>query len=100
MKNTNTKTETEADIEKQAENAVKDLFAHSNILMLYNDNKNSFDWVIDCLRKYCKHTTDQATQCAYIVHYKGKCDIKRGDYDTLEPICTALLENGLKAKIE
>lgn len=97
MKN---ETGTKTRIDQEAEDAVKELLSHNNILMLYNDDKNTFDHVIDCLRHYCKHTTDQATQCAYIVHYKGKCDIKRGSYDTLEPICTALLENGLKAKIE
>lgn len=93
-------TNTEISVEKEAEEAVRDLLSHSNILMLYNDDHNSFDWVIKCLQLYCKHNEHQALQCAYIVHYKGKCDIKHGSYETLEPICTALLEHGLKAKIE
>jgi ATP-dependent Clp protease adaptor protein ClpS len=94
------KNEVKTDIDKEAEDAVKDLLGNSNILMLYNDDHNTFDFVIDCLLAYCGHTIDQATQCTMLVHYKGKCDIKRGSYDTLEPICTALLKSGLKAKIE
>jgi ATP-dependent Clp protease adaptor protein ClpS len=61
---------------------------------------NTFDWVIETFMKYLGHTEEQATQCAWIIHYKGKCQVKVGDYDTLKPMCEALLENGLKAKIE
>jgi ATP-dependent Clp protease adaptor protein ClpS len=97
MKNNTT---TEINIEKEAEDAVKDLLDENKVLMLYNDDHNTFDHVSNCLQLYCAHTMNQALQCAYIVHYKGKCDVKHGSYDKLEPICTALLEHGLKAKIE
>jgi ATP-dependent Clp protease adaptor protein ClpS len=69
-------------------------------LILYNDDVNTFDHVIDVLVKYCKHEVTQAEQCAYIVHYNGKCQVKRGTFKNLKPICEAMLENGLTAKIE
>ena len=69
-------------------------------LILYNDDVNTFDHVIEELVKYCEHSLIQAEQCAHIVHNNGKCQIKRGDYDTLKPICSALLDGGLSAVIE
>lgn len=69
-------------------------------LILYNDDVNTFDWVIECLVGICKHTPIQAEQCAWIVHHKGKCDVKHGSYEELEPMCTALLDKGLSAEIE
>ena len=71
----------------------------SRHLVLFNDDVNSFDHVINMLVKYCKHEPMQAEQCAYIVHYSGKCEIKNGTFEELEPICTALLESGLSAEI-
>ena len=59
-----------------------------------------FDFVINQLIKYCKHEPIQAEQCAYLVHHKGKCQVKTGVYDELMPVCSALLENGLTAEIE
>ena len=69
-------------------------------LILYNDDVNTFDHVINQLMKYCEHSMIQAEQCAHIVHNNGKCQIKRGEFDTLKPICEALLEKGLSAVIE
>lgn len=69
-------------------------------LILYNDDHNTFDFVIECLVKVCKHEMIQAEQCTYLVHYKGKCAVKHGEYEKLEPMCTALLDRGLSAKIE
>ena len=69
-------------------------------LILYNDEVNSFDHVIDCLMKYCKHTAEQAEQCSLIVHYRGKCNVKNGSAATLKPICEALCRKGLSASIE
>jgi ATP-dependent Clp protease adaptor protein ClpS len=69
-------------------------------IVLYNDDVNTFDHVIDCLMKYCKHDAQQAEQCALLVHTKGKCAVKSGDYSTLQPLCEALCENGLSAQIE
>lgn len=69
-------------------------------LILYNDDVNTFDHVINCLMKYCNHDAQQAEQCAWLVHTKGKCAVKSGDYSSLEPLCTALCDNGLSAAIE
>lgn len=69
-------------------------------LIVYNDDYNTFDHVIDSLIKVCKHDAIQAEQCTHLVHYKGKCQVKRADYHTLEPMCTALLDRGISAEIE
>lgn len=68
-------------------------------LVLYNDDHNTFDWVIDCLVNVCGHDVIQAEQCAYIVHFSGKCSVKTGGLEKLRPMCEALLEKGLSAKI-
>jgi len=70
------------------------------MIILYNDDVNSFDTVIDALMKYCEHTEQQAHQCAMIVHNNGKIDVKRGTYNKLRPIYEALLDAGLSVKIE
>lgn len=69
-------------------------------IVLYNDDVNTFDHVIDSLVEVCRHNLLQAEQCTYLVHYAGKCSVKSGTYDKLEPICQALLDRGLSAKIE
>ncbi len=71
-----------------------------NKIVLFNDEVNTFDHVIDMLVAACDHTPIQAEQCSLIVHYKGKCNVKSGDYDDLKPRCTALLEAGLTAEIQ
>ncbi|MGB0377032.1 MAG: ATP-dependent Clp protease adaptor ClpS [Flavobacteriaceae bacterium] len=68
-------------------------------LILYNDDVNTFDHVIETLVKVCDHTYEQAEQCAYIVHFSGQCSVKSGTYEDLEPRCTALLDAGLSAEI-
>lgn len=69
-------------------------------LIIYNDDVNTFDYVIDALVKVCRHEMLQAEQCTYLIHHMGKCAVKRGDYNKLEPMCTALLDRGLSAVIE
>jgi ATP-dependent Clp protease adaptor protein ClpS len=69
-------------------------------LIVWNDDVNTFDWVIESLIEICNHTETQATQCAYIVHYNGKCDAKKGDFETLKPMCEALIDRGISATIE
>jgi ATP-dependent Clp protease adaptor protein ClpS len=71
-----------------------------NKIVLFNDEVNTFDHVIDMLVAACDHTPVQAEQCSLIVHYKGKCNVKSGEYKDLEPRCTALLEAGLTAEIQ
>ena len=70
------------------------------VIIVYNDDHNTFPHVITCLVKYCGHTMEQAEQCATIIHHNGKTDVKRGDLKKLKPIKEALCENGLNAKIE
>ncbi len=69
-------------------------------IVVYNDDVNTFDFVIETLIKYCGHEPEQAVQCTYLIHYKGSCAVKNGSYVKLKPICEALLEKGLTAKIE
>ena len=71
----------------------------NNEIVLYNDDVNTFDHVIETLIRVCSHTSEQAEQCALIVHYKGKCTVKTGDYKELRPQCSQLLEAGLSAEI-
>jgi len=68
-------------------------------IILFNDDIHSFDFVIDSLIDVCKHTPIQAEQCTYLVHYKGKCGVKTGEFDELKPCCTRLLNLGLSAEI-
>jgi len=69
-------------------------------LMLYNDEVNTFEHVIDCLIKVCGHSKEQAEQCTYLVHYKGKCDVKRGGLKELTPFLASLGDKGLTADIK
>lgn len=68
-------------------------------IVLFNDDVNTFDFVIDSLIEVCEHTLEQAEQCTILVHYKGKCTVKTGEYEELKPRCTRLLEKGLSAEI-
>ncbi|MFA5620683.1 MAG: ATP-dependent Clp protease adaptor ClpS [Weeksellaceae bacterium] len=70
-----------------------------NVIVLHNDDVNTFDFVIASLIEVCQHTPEQAEQCTWLVHFKGKCEVKTGSFDFLEPMCTALLERGLSAEI-
>ena len=68
-------------------------------LILFNDDVNTFDHVIETLVSVCNHTYEQAEQCAYIVHFSGKCAVKKGKYSYLEPLCLKLLQADLSAEI-
>jgi len=68
-------------------------------IILFNDDVNTFDHVIETLIDVCEHTPEQAEQCSLIVHYNGKCTVKTGEYDDLKPRCTRLLQAGLNAEI-
>ncbi|KAA3625602.1 MAG: ATP-dependent Clp protease adaptor ClpS [Flavobacterium sp.] len=70
-----------------------------NQIVLYNDEVNTFDHVIEMLIHACDHTPEQAEQCSLIVHYKGKCTVKTGPFEDLKPRCTILLNAGLSAEI-
>ncbi|MGB5388469.1 MAG: ATP-dependent Clp protease adaptor ClpS [Eudoraea sp.] len=70
-----------------------------NEIVLFNDEVNTFEHVIYTLVDVCEHTPEQAEQCSLIVHYKGKCTVKTGEYKELEPRCSKLLQAGLSAEI-
>jgi ATP-dependent Clp protease adaptor protein ClpS len=69
-------------------------------LIVYNDDVNSFDWVIDSFEDVLQHTKDQAEQLAVIIHYKGKATVKTAPYSVLKPKQEALCDRGLSAVIE
>lgn len=69
-------------------------------LILYNDDYNTFDWVIDSLMAVCEHSFEQAEQCSLIVHYKGKCVIKEGTKEKLQQMREALIDRGLNVTLE
>jgi Uncharacterized conserved protein len=68
-------------------------------LILYNDDVNTFDYVIDSLIEVCGHEPEQAAQCAMITHFKGKCDVKKGSFDYLRPMKQELINRNLSATI-
>ena len=78
----------------------KDNVSEENILILHNDDVHSFDYVINALIDICEHNYEQATQCTIIVHYKGKCDIKKGSFNVLKTMKDALIERELNATID
>jgi ATP-dependent Clp protease adaptor protein ClpS len=69
-------------------------------LVLYNDEVNTFDWVIESLVDICEHSVEQAEQCALLVHHKGRTQVKHGSLDFLLPRRRALEDRGLTAAIE
>lgn len=83
----------------QEEVSVAELESNQNEIVLYNDDVNTFDHVINSLMFVCEHTPEQAEQCSLIVHYKGKCTVKTGDFEDLKSQCSMLLEAGLSAEI-
>lgn len=85
---------------KQTKSKVKELLSKPYRLDLHNDDYNTFDHVINCLMKHCGHEFEQANQCAHIVHFKGKCDVKYGDFDTLSSMKDKLQNAGLSVTME
>jgi ATP-dependent Clp protease adaptor protein ClpS len=69
-------------------------------LILHNDDYSTFDHVINCLMKFCGHEQEQANQCAHIVHFNGKCDVKYGDRETISDMKEKLRNAGLSATME
>ena len=73
--------------------------SHKYQIIVYNDDVNTFDWVIESLIDVCDHTPEQAEQCSLIIQKNRKCTVKTGPYDKLKPQCTKLLAAGLNAEI-
>jgi len=87
-------------IEKVRERrSVEEVTTKNNEIIVYNDDVNTFDHVIETLVRVCGHTPIQAEQCSLIVHFNGKCTVKTGEYEKLKVQCTGLLEAGLSAEI-
>lgn len=88
-----TLTETEVEVlEATIETDIKKL-------IVYNDDINTFDWVIDTLVEVCNHTPQQAEQCTIIIHFKGKCSVKEGEFDELVEMRTEICRRGISAEI-
>lgn len=83
----------------QEEVLLAEEIALENEIIIYNDDVNTFDHVIETLIRVCNHTSEQAEQCSIIIHYTGKCTVKTGPLKELVPQCTQLLEAGLSAEI-
>jgi ATP-dependent Clp protease adaptor protein ClpS len=89
-----------ADIQFEEDVLVDEVAVTTSKLIVHNDEVNTFDWVIQALIDVCKHTTEQAEQCSYLIHYKGKYAVKHGSLSTLKPMKDAITERGISATIE
>lgn len=85
--------------QEEVETLVRPREEEGHEIILFNDEVNTFDHVIDCLVRICQHQYEQAEQCAWIVHLKGKCSVKKGKLADLAPRCAALLDEGLSATV-
>jgi ATP-dependent Clp protease adaptor protein ClpS len=85
---------------KKTESKVGEVISKPYRLILHNDDYNTFEWVITCLMKICNHEFEQANQCAHIVHYRGKCDIKYGDFEIILEMKDKLKSAGLSVTME
>lgn len=94
------KQQHELDTDSDVLTAPEQVVVEDKQIVVYNDDFNTFDHVINSLIKVCKHDPIQAEQCTFLIHHKGKCSVKKGSYEKLEPMCTALLERGITAEIE
>ncbi|MFZ1528705.1 MAG: ATP-dependent Clp protease adaptor ClpS [Ferruginibacter sp.] len=84
----------------EQEESVLTLDAPVYSLIVWNDEVNTFDWVIETLMQVCGHSPEQAEQCTILIHFKGKCAVKKGNYEDLEPLKDAILERQIGATIE
>lgn len=87
-------TEHEADVD------VVELNDVGKRLIVHNDEVNTFDWVIETLVEVCRHTPQQAEQCAYIIHHKGKYAVKHDGFEILKPMKDEITDRGINATIE
>ena len=78
---------------------VNEITVDEKNVFIYNDDYNTFEHVIAVLIKVCKHTPEQAEQCTWLIHYKGKCAVKSGGFDHLVPIKDAICDAGIDARI-
>lgn len=88
------------EFENEVVEVTKEIAADQRSLVLYNDDVNTFEFVIETLVEVCGHDLLQAEQCTYIIHYSGKCEIKRGSFDDLKPLKEELINRTLSAVIK
>jgi ATP-dependent Clp protease adaptor protein ClpS len=91
---------TKPSIEEEEDIAIHTDNENSCHLVVWNDEVNTFDWVIITLIKVCGHFHEQAEQCAMLIHNKGRYTVKEGAYEYLKPMCDAITERGIGATIE
>lgn len=96
MRNVKTAIETDVLVETDLDTLTEDP-CH---LIVWNDEVNTFEWVIETLMDVCGHSYEQAEQCSYLIHFKGKYAVKNGTYDDLKPLCDAITERGIGATVE
>jgi ATP-dependent Clp protease adaptor protein ClpS len=94
------KTKEYKGIKPELEALINEDLSEGRFLILHNDDIHSFDYVIDTLIEVCDMEATQAEQCTLLVHYKGKCDIRKGSFDILKPFREGLVERGLNATID
>lgn len=75
------------------------LVKEQNNLVVFNDDVNTFDTVIAALVEICEHSPEQAEQCTWLIHYKGKCAVKNGDFEELAPMRNAICKRGISAEV-
>ena len=92
-----TKTITNPSIEEEI--ALDELDFQERELVVFNDDYNTFDHVIRTLIEICKHSPEQAEQCTWLIHYKGKCTVKFGSFEELVPMRQGICERGISAEI-
>jgi ATP-dependent Clp protease adaptor protein ClpS len=88
------------DEQRMEETDVLTMHENPYSLIVWNDEVNTFEWVIETLIDICKHSHEQAEQCAMIIHTQGKYSVKQGMYEELKPMCDAITERGIGATIE
>lgn len=87
-------------IKEQISSQLEEILTQPYVLILHNDDYNSFDFVINSLISVCGHEYEQASQCAHIVHFTGKCDVKRGDHENINKMYSKLKTLGLSVTME
>lgn len=93
-------TYSESGTDLAQDNEVLDVNGDHFHLVVWNDEVNTFDWVIKALMDICGHEQEQAEQCTLIIHFKGKCTVKQGDYSKLRTMCEAITDRGIGATVE
>jgi len=93
-------TREEVQVSTYEETDVLTAHEHPYHLIVWNDEVNTFEWVIETLVEVCKHSQEQAEQCALLIHTQGKYAVKQGNYEDLKPMCDAITDRGIGATVE